>query len=97
MKYQSKKIIVDAFKLEFTMEKFHQWLRQKPEWFVNAFHVGKILITDNPAKKQYITIETDIGQVHAMSGDWIIYKPNGSITVRTDSDFELEYKSIQGN
>lgn len=89
--FKSRQSSVVGFQLKFdTHAKMHQWLRDKPEWFTDAYYKGKIYIVNNP-KQKIVSIDHRGGFIRVEEGSWICLNKAGVIFAITDAEFQEAY------
>lgn len=92
MTYKAKPVSVQALQLKFEPIKFHQWLRKQPQWFVDKYHAGEIMITNHVRWGQYATILKQDGSIRANVSDWIVLGADGQLFILTDPSFQKLFR-----
>lgn len=62
----------------FDQIKSHRWLRDKPQWFIDEYHIGNIM----PVKNRidcHVTMKNKNAEFRCYNGDFIVRNSNGLI------------------
>jgi len=86
MKYRGKPLECEAFMLEMPQDKFHRWLRDRPQWFQNAYSSGAVQVTVT-GDSMYATIYDGRDTRKAHSGDMIVRNNYGRIFPMSADEF----------
>lgn len=86
MRLQSKPHEIEAFR-------FEERKTKPPQWFRDAYHTGKVMVTMNN-KDQYILIFTKSGAHKAHMGDWVCRNSEGTLFVLSNTEVEKDFEIL---
>ena len=83
MKFKSKPIIVEAYRLGYD---------DMPRWYIEMVADHKAIYYTDANNKIASHVETPEGWIVASQGDWLVRGPYGAVRVLKNADFESAYE-----
>ena len=93
--YKAKSLTIkNPVQIRFAQGKPHRWLRSKPDWFVDAYELGTIQVTNNEKDKYLIVYNKDEDSQKVRQGSWLICSSRGRIYAMTDTEFKEAFEAV---